>query len=77
MTRIDYFSAENSILILQIIGKVWPLESAAQVFFFLLFSCGFFLKVACNASRFVEFERTTSMIEQNPAESSIAETCFF
>ena len=40
MTRIDYFSAENSILILQIIGKVWPLESAAQVYFFLLFSCG-------------------------------------
>ena len=42
MTRIDYFSAKNSILILQIIGKVWPLESAAQVFFFLLFSCGVF-----------------------------------
>ena len=42
MTRIDHFSAENSILILQIIGKVWPLESAAQVFFFLLFSCGVF-----------------------------------
>ena len=42
MTKIDYFSAENSILILQIIGKVWPLESAAQVVFFLLFSCGFF-----------------------------------
>ena len=35
-----------------------------------------FLKVASNASRFVEFERTTSLIEQNPTESSIAETCF-
>ena len=78
MTRIDYFSAENSILILQIIGKVWPLESAAQVYFFLLFSCGVpFLKVASNASRFVELERTTSLIEQNPTESSIAVTCFF
>lgn len=35
-----------------------------------------FLKVASNASRFVEFERTISLIEQNPTESSIAETCF-
>lgn len=34
-----------------------------------------FLKIASNAGRFVEFERTTSLIEQNPTESSIAETC--
>ena len=46
-------------------------------FFLFVVLVWFFLKVASNASRFVEFERTTSMIEQNPAESSIAETCFF
>ena len=46
-------------------------------FFLFVVLVWFFLKVASNTSRFVEFERTTSLIEQNTAESSITETCFF